>query len=408
MRRGSTIPKDRCAPSAHSGRTAIYFNRASPLGAAVDQRRNRITTATVCVPRADLGPPSARRILRFPLLVHQGKLVADREAVPESILKIEDVNYCDDELRQLFGWGIAAKRYALFRRTVIGDIDIRKATAHGLGFLYSPRQKGDPGGDVAPWVLEAWHWLLRGVLGLPRTDPSWFEHPAMMRVAITTPEVLKSMQARQEGFSYSKRAKPFNFVLLPILDEIDGHPAGADPKKLTLIAPFTKDVERWYRLRYLNIHDGKWYPLAPANRKRAYEAGAKTRGDYVAQYPWHPEAKSLAPDGGPSGTHTHGLLQRKPVVASCFRYIGKETDRRWEQGEDISIVESEVQEYRPNETARLVSDTDLKHQGQSVSIRAWTKKAGVSTSTVKAAKRGGRLRKSTAEKLRRALTELLV
>ena len=331
----------------------------------------------------------------------------DREAVPDSILKIEDVNYCDGELRHLFGWAIAAKRYALFRRTVVGDIDIRKATAHGLGFLYSPRQKGDPSGDVAPWVLEAWEWLLRGVLGLPRTDPSWFEHPAMMRVAITTPQVLKSLQAHQKGRPYSKRSKPFNFVLLPILDEIDGYPAGTDRKKFTLIAPFTKDVERWYRLRYLNIRDGKWYRLAPSNRKRAYEAGAKTRGDYVSQYRGHPEAKSLAPGGGPCEGRTRGLLQRTPVVASGFRFIGKETDRRWEQGEDISIVESEIQEYRPNETFRLVVDTDLQRDGHSISNRRWAQQAGVSVTTVKAAKRGERLRKSTVEKLKKALTKLL-
>jgi hypothetical protein len=330
----------------------------------------------------------------------------DRDAVRDSILKIEDVNYFDGELRQLFGWGIAAKRYVLFRRTEIGDIDICKATAHGLGFLYSPRQKGDPGGEVAPWVLEAWDWLLRGVLGLPRTAPSWFEHPAMMRVAITTPEVLKSLQARQEGLPYSKRAKPFNFVLLPILNEIDGHPVGADPNKFTLIAPFTKDVGRWYRLWYLNIHDGKWYRLAPANRKRAYEAGAKTRGDYVGEYQWHPEAKSLAPDGGPCDGQTRGLLQRTPVVASGFRFIGKETDRRWEQGEDISIVESEVQEYRPNETARLVTDPELQNEIRDGSIRAVAQTACVSENTVKAARQGKRLRRSIVLKLRKALGEL--
>ena len=68
-------------------------------------------------------------------------------------------------------------------------------------------------------------------------------------------------------------------------------------------------------------------------------------------------------------------------------------------------MESEVQEYRPNETARLVVGTDLQNHGHSVSIRTWAKKAGVSVTTVKAAKRGDRLQKSTIEKLRGVLGE---
>ena len=75
--------------------------------------------------------------------------------------------------------------------------------------------------------------------------------------------------------------------------------------------------------------------------------------DVLCRYRWHPEAKSLAPDGTRCGKRTAGLLKRTPVVAANFSYIGKETDRRWEQGEDISMLTAEVLEYRPNETARL-------------------------------------------------------
>ena len=54
-------------------------------------------------------------------------------------------------------------------------------------------------------------------------------------------------------------------------------------------------------------------------------------------------------------------------------YIGKETNRRWEQGEDISMLNPEVVEYRPNETARLVADPELGRDARSVSIRALAK-----------------------------------
>src|SRR5215469_7638420 len=51
----------------------------------------------------------------------------------------------------------------------------------------------------------------------------------------------------------------------------------------------------------------------------------------VIQYQQHPEAKSLAPDGTACGAETNGLLQRAHVIAGEIRYIGKETDRKWEE-----------------------------------------------------------------------------
>lgn len=87
-------------------------------------------------------------------------------AVPGSILKIEDVNYRDGIQREIFGYAIAAKRYALFAWTDTGDIEIVKASAHGLGFLYPPKTGYDSNLDVPLWVVAAWNWILRGVLSL--------------------------------------------------------------------------------------------------------------------------------------------------------------------------------------------------------------------------------------------------
>jgi hypothetical protein len=68
------------------------------------------------------------------------------------------------------------------------------------------------------------------------------------------------------------------------------------------------------------------------------------------------------------------LLIRTPVSAvTPFRYIGKETDRRWEQGEDISMLDSKIVEYSPNETARLVHDPELQQLfGRSLFV-SWRK-----------------------------------
>jgi len=59
----------------------------------------------------------------------------------------------------------------------------------------------------------------------------------------------------------------------------------------------------------------------------------------------HPEAKSLAPDGTPCTADTRGLLQRAHVIAGEIRYVGKETDRKWEEGDEISVLEFAATEY---------------------------------------------------------------
>jgi hypothetical protein len=64
-------------------------------------------------------------------------------------------------------------------------------------------------------------------------------------------------------------------------------------------------------------------------------------------YQNHPEAKSLGPDGKPCEFDTRGLLQRAHIVAnSPLIYIGKESDRHWEEGEDLSLLDFKAIQYR--------------------------------------------------------------
>jgi hypothetical protein len=322
--------------------------------------------------------------------------------VIQSILKIEDVNYGPDgKQQQLYGYAIAAKRYALFTRTSDGGIQVVKASAHGLGFLYRPKPGFDNAQETPVWVIEAWDWILRTVLGLPVLEPTWFSLPAMMRIAITTPEVLKALQVRQKALPYQDQTKPFSFILSPIIDNLTGgHPVGAEPDKFTLITPFASDNSHWYGKTFVNVHDGKSYRLAKPGTRLPHEAEPSTYGDVVCRYRWHPESKSLAPNGKRCASHTAGLLLRTPVATAIpFRSIGKETDRRWEREEDFSLLEPLTVEYRPNETERLIKDPILQRDARYQSIRALAKAAGVSLKTVKAARRGQRIRKSTARRI---------
>ena len=259
------------------------------------------------------------------------------------------------------------------------------------------------------WVVEAWDWIVRHVLGLPCAEPAWFSLPAMMRVAITTPEVMKALQVRQRGRPYAERVKPFNFLLSPLIDSDGGYPQGFTRSTFTLLAPFTSDASRWFDLEWVNLYEdgGNTYRLVRPGHRLPSEAEAKTYGDVVSRYRWHPEAKSLAPDGRPCAEESAGLLRRTPVLAAqVFRFIGKETDRRWEREDDISLLNPRLVEYRRQESARLVVDPVLQLKAQPYSNPVLAKAAHVSKKAVKRVKRGDRVRKSTARKLERALRVL--
>jgi hypothetical protein len=67
----------------------------------------------------------------------------------------------------------------------------------------------------------------------------------------------------------------------------------------------------------------------------------------LESYQNHPEAKSLGPDGKPCEFDTKGLLLRAHIFANWPPvYIGKESDRHWEGGEDLSLLESKAIQYR--------------------------------------------------------------
>src|SRR2546430_11654139 len=85
----------------------------------------------------------------------------DRKIVKGSILNLVDANYIDSDpmkpQRQLYGYSIAAKRYALYEKLADSDIKIVDPKAHGLGFLYPPKDSPkDWEEDVAQWIYEMW------------------------------------------------------------------------------------------------------------------------------------------------------------------------------------------------------------------------------------------------------------
>ena len=55
----------------------------------------------------------------------------------------------------------------------------------------------------------------------------------------------------------------------------------------------------------------------------------------------------MGPDGKRCEFDTRGLLQRAHIVANWPPvYIGKESDRHWEEGEDLSLLDFITIEYK--------------------------------------------------------------
>ncbi len=133
----------------------------------------------------------------------------DHEAVPGSILKIEEVNFDSEtgERRQLWCVSIAAKRYALFIMDAAGKPTIlpNAHKRHGLGYLIDPRDPSDdeddvPGGNTGKWEAALWEGIVRERLGLPHHPAGWEDRPAVARRPVSSPWHLAAF-AKETGAS---------------------------------------------------------------------------------------------------------------------------------------------------------------------------------------------------------------
>jgi hypothetical protein len=321
---------------------------------------------------------------------------------PGSILKVEK----DSLDKQLYGFGISAKRYSLFDERS----KIVHASSHGLGHLFVPGAKWDTDADAPEWVRQVWEMIIGS--NSAAGSSMRFKIPAMMRIAITTPKVQiwRAIEQQQQHLPYRLRVKPFNFVVSPIIDRHgderhkDGFPTTGGP--FFFIAPFSSKTADFFKLQYTNVRDGRRYRLVPLDKKKETDASPSTLEQIIRAHQLHAESKSLAPTGMPSTFSTRGLLQRTSIRAEGRpRLIGKEVDRRWEQEEDPSVFEPLLVEYRPDETLRITTDLRLQNRlrNRGLSVRRLARKTKLNPSTIQGAMAGRRIRKSVAAKLWRFL-----
>jgi len=259
-----------------------------------------------------------------------------RDAIPGSILKIEDDNFdpLTREQRQIHCLAISAKRYSLFVLDTCGNpILLRKGvnnnedrwSEHGLGHLLNPT---DPDSEDREWIAKAWENIIRKALNL-RTKPLSFEKlPAVGRVTVSSPAVIRPLRQFNDGKTYADQIKPFNFLLTCHVMPF-GYPAGTDPQKFHLIAPYQPDPRQWTRMEWIDQYSksGETYRITTLGHHGTRStARVKTYGDILQEYEFHPESKCADASANPCSKQTIGLLERRHIWVEQIKYIGKESN----------------------------------------------------------------------------------
>ena len=147
-------------------------------------------------------------------------------------------------------------------------------------------------------------------------------------------------------------------------------------------------------MSFIDIHDGSTHRLNEAT----LFVVPQTFEMFFTQYTRHPEYKSLAPDGTSWKAESRGLLKRYPVTASGFHLIGKETERGWEQSEDISTLLPSLMRYQNGS----VAGEQLRQRLLHISLDVLERETGLSRHTILRARRGERVHPRSLQRLRMA------
>ena len=84
------------------------------------------------------------------------------------------------------------------------------------------------------------------------------------------------------------------------------------------------------------------------------------------------------------------------ITATEHRPILKETDRRWEHGEDLSVLDSRTAEINPT---KFVADAALKAKMSACGVRALMRKTALSQHTIEKILRGLPVRRTTLQRV---------
>ena len=157
--------------------------------------------------------------------------------------------------------------------------------------------------------------------------------------------------------------------------------AGDESRRFTLIMPYSTDRERWLNTKVFNVRNGKEHSmiLLSVGEEEPEEIEVASYGNVASTYMEHPEAKFLNSDGEPCATTTCGRLSRSHIVMDSPRWIGKETSRHWEQGDDISMVDFVCTEFSEG---KVRATKEQREQIIKIGIRKIERETGIHHDTI--------------------------
>ena len=135
----------------------------------------------------------------------------------------------------------------------------------------------------------------------------------------------------------------------------------------------------------------------------------QTLSSVIWRHYLHPEDKSLSPDGGPCEAYTRGLLLRRPIRAMTpFVFIGKEIERRAQEGEDVGVLENAGPiKYLSHQTSKTrAADPGLSLRAGKFGVRPLMRQSGASQHAIERFLQGDRVHPATRARLERAVEKL--
>lgn len=233
-------------------------------------------------------------------------------------LKLEKENYERGNLRELWFYGISAKRYVLYVLDEHGEPVPVKWSSHGLGHLMHGRESN--------WEKQLWTNILRyahGKITKQQLLEGYSNEYAVAKLQITTPNLLRRVKAINKGKPYEQQIKPFNFVLV-------GSPTMINRNRPIIpLTSFTTPDLAHYR-PFIDAKTGKLY-------SEHTEVYWKKLDQTIEEYLDHPESKFA--NGSRCGT-----MRRMRLNVNSICIIGKESNEL-EETEILGINDKTYVEY---------------------------------------------------------------
>ena len=337
--------------------------------------------------------------------------------VKGSILQLEKVNYpveCPgepDQLRPVSCLAISAKRYVLFDRDETSPPIVRKASAHGLGYLTAPYKESDKARSerigakgVELWQEDLW---LRIIEAHDKGHPEQvdyaslvnFDQPAASRYAATNQTLLKWFETYNEAVPVERRVRPFNFLLsFQAKSRLEMVAADSEALSLPQWRRRTPTPASRYSTDLIKdqppVFDRQSGDVIPW-------AWLKTYGRALVRHHLSSERKFL----GGEGTE-HGMLRRRHVEAWATIPIGKEAGNL-EEREFLGDGDEELRwSMADQDRYQVAGDIARLMRASGISASSLVSRARVSHHTLRDLQEGKRLSAASILRLAQAAEEL--